>query len=86
MTLSGVGGTGTDPTPEQLLGLPVLAPGGGRLGVIVDVGLAAWNQPKFLLVQPSQGRLVRVDIGQVREVGQDAVRLAVPVNPQRLPP
>jgi hypothetical protein len=58
-----------DPTPEQLLGLPVLEPGGRPLGVVVDVGLSNWRQPKFLLVQPAaRASLVRVEFGAIKEV------------------
>ena len=79
-----------DPTPEQLLGMPVLERGGRQIGVVEDVGLATWRQPKFLLVRPlpiAAGplpSLVRVDFGQVEAVGEEGVRVAVPLN--RAPP
>lgn len=68
-----------EPTPEQLLGLPVLDPAGAPVGVVEDVGVAAWNQPKFLLVRLARdgSRLVRVDFGQVAQLS-GAVRLAAP--------
>lgn len=70
------------PTPAQLLGLPVVDPGGAPLGVIEDVGLTTWDQPKFLLVRfHGQGaRLVRVDFRAVAEVRAEEVML------QRRPP
>lgn len=65
------------PTPAQLIGLPVLDPGGAPLGVVEDVGLAAWDQPKFLLVRfrLDQQHLVRVELRDVAELGAAAVRL-----------
>lgn len=73
------------PTPEQLVGLPVLGAGGDALGTVEDVGLAAWNQPKFLLVRlrGDGTRLVRVDFREVAGVDV-AVRLAPPGPPTRL--
>lgn len=70
-----------DPTPEQLLGLCVLTPGGEAIGTVVDVGVSTWRQPKFLLVRKAEGEhaLLRVDFGQVQDVGEQAIRLlAVP--------
>jgi sporulation protein YlmC with PRC-barrel domain len=79
-----------DPTPEQLLGLPVVERGGRQLGVVVDVGLATWRQPKFLLVRPPgnapSARFLRVEYGQVEEVGLDGVLVAPPgALPRGLP-
>lgn len=68
-----------DWTPEQLLGLAVVGPGGHPVGTVVDVGLATWRQPKFLLVEPARApkRLVRLDFREV-EVGEREVRIARP--------
>lgn len=70
-----------EPTPEQLLGMPVVAPGGRAVGTVVDVGLVTWRQPKFLLVKlPQAARIVRIEFGEVAEVGPRVVRLT------RVPP
>ena len=77
-----------EPSPEALLGLPVLTPQGVRVGTVVDVGVYNRHQPKFLLVRPAEPSgsvsLVRVEI---RDVGvePEAVRLAAPLLPGSLP-
>lgn len=74
------------PTPEQLVGMPVLDPNGSRVGTVVDVGLSNWRQPKFLLVKQESGAaLLRVELLQVEDVGEDVIRLAAPGKLPALP-
>jgi hypothetical protein len=75
-----------EPTPEELLGLPVRSASGARIGTVVDVGLFGWREPKFLLVEPEPGaKLLRVEFGEVRDLDAQGITLVAPADPARLP-